>query len=132
MDPLKVYCRESSIHCIRYLVNKKIQPFEKIFWFLALLGSCFCCGILIQQITAKVQGDALVTYTSDIPVPVVDVSSPSNISIQLFTNFKFKIPFVAITFCPDFMTHNDKFDYNKIVSRLNRNEITIENVTQTE
>jgi hypothetical protein len=40
-----------------------------------------------------------------------------------------KIPFAAVTFCPDIKSNNEVFDYNQIVSALEKQEMTIENVT---
>lgn len=46
--------------------------------------------------------------------------------------FLFKVPFIAVTFCPDLLTHNEYFDYNLITNALVNNEIAIENVTLDE
>jgi hypothetical protein len=44
-----------------------------------------------------------------------------------------KIPFAAVTFCPDLDSHTDDgFDYNAIVNALRDNAISIENVTSRE
>jgi hypothetical protein len=47
--------------------------------------------------------------------------------------FRFsKIPFPAVTICPDLFTNSTKFNYNQIVNALKRNEIAIDNVTSRE
>jgi hypothetical protein len=43
-----------------------------------------------------------------------------------------KIPFPAVTFCPDLLSHNKVFDYNQLVTALNQHEMTIDNVTSEE
>jgi hypothetical protein len=58
---IKVYCCESSIHGLPYLVNQENHWIEKIFWSLMLIISGFCCGALIFKIGVKVQDDAMVT-----------------------------------------------------------------------
>jgi hypothetical protein len=40
-----------------------------------------------------------------------------------------KIPFAAVTFCPDLYSHNRYFDYNQIVEALKQREMTIDEVT---
>jgi hypothetical protein len=40
-----------------------------------------------------------------------------------------KIPFAAVTFCPDIKSNNEVFDYNKIVAALENREMTIDNIT---
>jgi hypothetical protein len=44
----------------------------------------------------------------------------------------FQIPFAAVTFCPDLLSHNKEFDYNMVVEALQQREISIENVTSDE
>jgi hypothetical protein len=47
--------------------------------------------------------------------------------------FPSKIPFAAVTFCPDLDSHTDDgFDYNAIVNALKDDKISIENVTSRE
>lgn len=111
---ITTYFRESSIHGLLYLVDKNLHWVEKLFWTLMIIVSGICCGALIFKIGVKVQEDTTVTYASDSPIGIK------------------KVPFPAVTFCPDLLTHNGAFDYNRIVKQLKTNEITIENVTQTE
>jgi hypothetical protein len=40
-----------------------------------------------------------------------------------------KIPFAAVTFCPDIKSYNEVFDYNKIVTALENRKMTIDNIT---
>ena len=72
---IKVYFEESSIHGFPYIVNSELHLTEKILWVAALIVSFICCGLLIFEIGVKVQEDALVTYTSDAAIEVIDVSS---------------------------------------------------------
>lgn len=132
---IKVYFRESSIHGLSYLVNDDRNFAEKLFWALVLIISSICCGALILKIGVKVQEDATVTYASDTPISFSDVRL---ILIKFFEYklralvFNSQISFLAVTFCPDLLTHIEGFDYNRIVRQLMANEISIENVTQTE
>lgn len=73
MKHLKVYCRESSIHGLPYLVSNDIHWAEKVFWLLALITSGLCCGAMIAKIAVKVQEDAIVTYTSDTAINITKV-----------------------------------------------------------
>jgi hypothetical protein len=58
---------------------------------------------------------------------------PLKLKIDRFHYFLVaKIPFPAVTFCPDLSTHKDDFDYNQLVSALKNQEITIDNVTMEE
>ena len=72
---IKTYFQESSIHGFPYIVNNKLHLVEKSLWVTALIVSFICCGLLIFEIGVKMQEDALVTYTSDAAIEVVDVSS---------------------------------------------------------
>jgi hypothetical protein len=75
---IKTYFQESSIHGFPYIVNRDIHFVEKILWVAALAFSFVCCGLLIFKIGVKVHEDAMVTYTSDIAIPVSSVSDLRN------------------------------------------------------
>jgi hypothetical protein len=75
----KSYFQESSIHGFWYLSKRRTRKSEKILWANALVVSFVCCGLLTFQIGWKYQEDALVTYTSDVAVPVIDVSFLNNL-----------------------------------------------------
>jgi hypothetical protein len=95
MNHIKVYFQESSIHGLPYIVNRDLHITEKVLWAFALVISFVCCGLLIYEIGVKVQEDAMVTYTSDKAINVVDVSAfiyneiPEALSIS---SFKDSIP----------------------------------------
>jgi hypothetical protein len=131
---IKVYFQESSIHGFPYIVNRELHLVERVLWVIALLISFICCGFLIYEIGVKVQEDAMVTFTSDTAIAVVDVSVCSRIMYFDFSLiFLFsKIPFPAVTFCPDMNSYNNKFDYNRIVTALTQGQMAIENVTEKE
>jgi hypothetical protein len=74
MNHIKVYFQESSIHGFPYIVNRDLHIVEKILWAVSLVISFICCGLLIYEIGVKMQEDAMVTYTSDTAIAVVDVS----------------------------------------------------------
>jgi hypothetical protein len=74
MDYITVYFQESSIHGFPYIVNRSLHAVEKILWIFSMMISFICCGVLIYKIGAKMQEDAMVTYTSDTAIAVVDVS----------------------------------------------------------
>jgi hypothetical protein len=132
MEHIRVYFQESSIHGFLYIVNRDLHVTEKILWVIALLISFFCCGFLIFEIGVKYQEDAMVTFTSDTTISVTDVSR-FNFPEPFSSPSRFlKIPFAAVTFCPDILTHIEGFDYNQIVTALVQNEITIDNVTSEE
>jgi hypothetical protein len=71
---IRTYFEESSIHGFNYVVNRDLRIVEKILWIVTLIVSFICCGFLIYEIAVKVQEDAMVTYTSDTAIDVVDVS----------------------------------------------------------
>jgi hypothetical protein len=75
----KSYFEDPSIHGFWYLSKKRTKKLEKILWVSALVVSFVCCGLLTFQIGLKYQEDALVTYTSDVAVPVIDVGFLSNL-----------------------------------------------------
>ncbi|KAG5668268.1 hypothetical protein PVAND_016215 [Polypedilum vanderplanki] len=108
---IKKFFSESSVHGFQYLTKEKVHLIEKIFWFIAIIFSCICSGILIYQIGVKVQEDLTVTYTSDIAVSVTD------------------IPFPAITYCfeLDQMTWDKNFSVIK--QNLLNNNFPLTNLT---
>jgi hypothetical protein len=74
MEHIKVYFQESTIHGFPWIVNRNLHIVEKVLWIISLLFSFVCCGLLIYEIGAKYQEDAIVTYTSDTAIDVTDVS----------------------------------------------------------
>jgi hypothetical protein len=77
------YLQESSINGFWYLSAERTQKSEKLLWVLALVVSFVCCGFLIFEIGLKYQEDALVTYSMDSGIAVIDVSS--SIVLMSFT-----------------------------------------------
>jgi hypothetical protein len=71
---IRVYFQESSIHGFPYIVNRDLHIVEKLLWVVSLVISFICCGFLIYEIGVKFEEDAMVTYTSDTAIQVVDVS----------------------------------------------------------
>jgi hypothetical protein len=82
----KSYFQESSIHGFWYLSNERARASEKILWAISMVFSFICCGLLTFEIGLKYQEDALVTYKSDVAIPVIDVSIISDLGrmISLF------------------------------------------------
>lgn len=77
MKQIKVYCSESSVHGLTYIVNRDLHFIEKVLWVLAVILSFVCCGLLIYKIGVKVQEDAMVIYSSDTAITVLDVTFES-------------------------------------------------------
>lgn len=73
MDHVGVFCKESSIHGISQLCDKKSHLIEKLFWFLTVMVSIVCCGILIMKIGSKLSEESLITYISDTSISCKDV-----------------------------------------------------------
>jgi hypothetical protein len=131
-DYTRSYFQESSIHGFWYLSKRRTRNSEKILWVSALVVSFVCCGLLTFYIGWKYQEDSLVTYTSDVAVPVIDVSLLSELRQLLNLLQSLQIPFPAVTFCPDLMSFYGSFDYNQLVTALKQQEISIDNVTNEE
>jgi hypothetical protein len=132
MNNIRVYFEESSIHGFPYIVNKTLHTIEKILWIVALLFSFVCCGLLIFKIGMMYREDSMVTYTSENAIAVTDVS-------RILTNFIFrssccfsKVPFPAVTFCPDLMSYNKVFDFNGMVNKLKKHELSIDKILEGE
>lgn len=70
---IRTFFQESSIHGFRYIASNQIHFVEKLLWIVFLMISVTCCGLLIFKIGVKIQEDAMVTYTSDTAIPVIDV-----------------------------------------------------------
>jgi hypothetical protein len=86
---IKVYFQESSIHGFPYVVNRELQIVERVLWAIVLLVSFIGCGFLIYEIGMKMKEDAMVTYTSDTAIAVVDVSDCFQNILKIIDTFVF-------------------------------------------
>jgi hypothetical protein len=73
-NPTRVFFEESSVHGFSYIANQKLHAAERLLWIVALICSFICCGLLTFKIGVKFKEDAMVTYTSDDSISVVNVS----------------------------------------------------------
>lgn len=107
------FCSSTTIHGMHYIGASKTL-LGRIGWMIAFVFSVLCCGMLIQNVYQKWDNNPVIVSFDDAPTPV------------------WKIPFPAITVCPedkisadvmnfteDFYTH---FHTNKTLSenRLDR------------
>jgi Amiloride-sensitive sodium channel len=119
-NPIRVYCEESSIHGVPFLVSKGIHWIEKVFWLIAIVVSICCCSFLIYEIGVKVQEDLTVIYSSEYSTNITE------------------IPFPAITYCPELLNElppkngQKYFNSRYIKKSLESGNLSIEDLTETE
>ncbi|XP_055306473.1 pickpocket protein 28-like [Sitodiplosis mosellana] len=89
------FCKNSSIHGIRYFVEK-IHLIERIWWIVALGLSVYLCVGLIHHLWHKWRENLIIISFDHQPFPVGN------------------IPFAAITICPMTKAISKKFNYTHV------------------
>lgn len=89
---LEEFAQNSTLHGIRYIVDRSLCNTEKCFWFLVVLASIVICGFLIHNVWVKWQNSIIVTLNEEL-VPVESVYYPS------------------VTICPQIKIKENSFNF---------------------
>ncbi|KAK4874758.1 hypothetical protein RN001_014118 [Aquatica leii] len=104
-------CTNSSIHGCKFLGEKNRSIFERVFWFAVLVTCLFFCITLILEAYYKWQVSPVVVSFATSETPV------------------WKIPFPAVTICPEVKTQKSLVNFTDLVlikkrgGKLNREQI---------
>ncbi|KAK4874086.1 hypothetical protein RN001_013446 [Aquatica leii] len=105
------YSDNTSIHCVRYLGQYKRSLLERLWWFLVIATSLCLCIMLIVS-----------TYQKWVMSPVIVSFARSSTPV-------WKIPFPAITVCPETKTKQRVYNFTNEYHRFNEHP---ENMTEEE
>ncbi|CAO1413325.1 unnamed protein product [Diamesa tonsa] len=94
---LEDYSKQSSIHGVKYLSERKHSWFIKIFWTAALILSFTGCSYLILKTYNKWQFNPVIVTFAEKSTPV------------------WKIPFPAITICPETKSMKEVFKVDNLL-----------------
>jgi hypothetical protein len=132
---LKLFCGETSIHGMSYLVDTRIQLLRfRAFWMFALVLSCCGCVSLVWKVVEIIREDPIVTFTSDVTVHVRDVCKSFNPALKPVSFVVFQIPFVGVAICPEVEVNSTVTGnyYSDWRTSLENNERSIDNFTEPE
>ncbi|KAF2888367.1 hypothetical protein ILUMI_17806 [Ignelater luminosus] len=90
------YCMSTGIHGIRYLGESGRFVIEKILWAVILIVMCYLCIDLILKAFHKWKSSPVIVTFATTETPI------------------WKIPFPAVTICPEIKTDPDIFNYSDI------------------
>lgn len=90
------YCRNTTIHGIKYIGAKELPWTERILWLIVIFLSLFFCAMLTFQIFKKIQTNSMIIGFSE------------------KDNSVYEIPFPAVTICPEIKTRSYKLNYTDL------------------
>ncbi|KAJ3617430.1 hypothetical protein MTP99_007153 [Tenebrio molitor] len=88
----KEYCNCSSVHGLRYFVEKERTRCERIWWIAILMSCLIVCAFCISKIYDKWERNAIIINFANKGTSI------------------FNIPFPAITICPESKFAKNKMD----------------------
>ncbi|XP_015833908.2 pickpocket protein 28-like [Tribolium castaneum] len=103
------YCDCTSVHGFRYLGEKRTL-FEKIWWFIVFTICLSTCIFSIFMVYKKWEQSPVIVSFANRGTPI------------------YKIPFPAVTICPETKTNRNIFNYTQILNK----KFHEENLTETE
>ncbi|CRK90292.1 CLUMA_CG004020, isoform A [Clunio marinus] len=92
------YSEESSIHSMQYIGRQHLHFFERLFWICAFLFSFSACSYLIYRTYDRWVNDPVLFTFNKQPTPT------------------WKIPFPALTICPDAKINVDLFNLSEALN----------------
>ncbi|KAJ3664872.1 hypothetical protein Zmor_000410 [Zophobas morio] len=100
---LREYAEVTGLQGFRYVAEKRSTA-EKIIWSLLLIFSLYGCIYMISEIVYKYENSPVVVSFASQDTPL------------------YKIPFPAVTICPEAKYNRWLFNYSDIFHRLKNNE----------
>lgn len=99
-EVLVEYARNSTLHGLRYVAERRLPVFEKIFWLVTFVASLSMCSYHISNVYVKWQTSPVIVTVSEKLVPVSEV------------------PFPSVTICPQIKSKATVFNYHKHFSAM--------------
>ncbi|XP_059047783.1 pickpocket protein 28-like [Achroia grisella] len=106
-DLLTDYASKTTLHGLRYLAEKSLNIFEKLFWLVTFLLSVVLCFLLIRNVWIKWQTSPVIVSFSEKFVPVE------------------MVPFPSITICPEIKTRGTIYNFTNEYIKYVINSTTI-------
>ena len=94
------FTKNSTVHGVKYLGDRKRHWSERAFWIIAFIISVTGCSILIIKMYDKWQKSPVISSFAEKSTPV------------------WEIPFPAITICPETKVTTDKLNFTKSFNLL--------------
>ncbi|CAH2105174.1 unnamed protein product [Euphydryas editha] len=107
------YTTNSNLHGLKYIGEKERTLVEKIFWLIMFTCCVVCCALLIRKVWEKWNYSPVIVSFAESSTPV------------------FKIPYPAVTLCPETNVMQTVFNYTKY-SHLYVNNFEKQNITLEE
>lgn len=107
------FSRNSSVHGVKYIGERRRHWSERMFWVIAFLISFLGCTMMIYKIYVKWQLSPVIVSFAEKSTPV------------------WQIPFPAVTICPETKTSKSFIDFGKTYRKLlemKANEQTVDEV----
>ncbi|XP_034254271.1 pickpocket protein 28-like [Thrips palmi] len=99
-DVWREFCRSTTMHGLRYLVDEGRTTFDKAFWGVSLLITLVCCTALLVHMYERW------------------LISPAMATNELKMQAVWEVPFPAVTICPDTKFKNSVFNLSEAKRRL--------------
>ncbi|KAJ0172808.1 hypothetical protein K1T71_011947 [Dendrolimus kikuchii] len=112
---LDEFAQNSTLHGLRFIVDRTLNYIEKLFWMIVVIVSISLCGILIQNVWVKWQSSPIIITMDEKLVPVNTVNYPS------------------LTICPQIKIKENSFDFEaerKYYKDLMLSGITLKNLSR--
>ncbi|XP_063915478.1 pickpocket protein 28-like [Zophobas morio] len=103
------YCNSTTIHGFRYFVEKRTL-FEKLWWFIVFIVSLGVCVLSIYMVYEKWEQSPVIVSFANTGTPI------------------YKIPFPAVTVCPEIKSARKKFNFTDLALKVERSK----NITNLE
>ncbi|XP_063916929.1 pickpocket protein 28-like isoform X2 [Zophobas morio] len=105
----KEYCNSTSIHGFRYFAEERTY-FEKLWWLIVFIISLGVCVLSIYMVYRKWDDSPVIVSFANTGTPI------------------YKIPFPAITICPETKSARNKFNFTDLLLK----KINDKNLTDSE
>lgn len=90
------FCKESTIHGVKYFGDRKRHWAEKLWWLVAFLLSIYGCGNLMLNVWNRWDRHPVIVTFAEKPTPI------------------WQIPFPAVTICVQTKTQASVFNYTEM------------------
>ncbi|XP_037032179.1 pickpocket protein 28-like [Bradysia coprophila] len=110
MGLFEEYCGSSTVHGVRYFTEKRRHWIERVWWILAFALALLYCGYSIRKVYIKWDESPVIVAFAEKSTPV------------------WKIPFPAVTICPETKAEVTKLNLTDVFqrTRYDPNDITAE------
>lgn len=98
------YAMDSTVHCVRYVFEKRRHWSERLLWVCAFVLSVYGCGRLIRNVYVRWDQSPVIVTFAERTTPV------------------WEIPFPAVTICPETRAIMAMLNYTRVFHRVNESK----------